>query len=50
MQKQKKSPRPKGKSKYQAKLMRRRTAALKLGLPGNSPWPVVWAEQKDRGK
>lgn len=32
-------------SKYALKVLVRRKAALALGLPGNTPWPVIWATQ-----
>lgn len=34
-----------GKSKYAQKVERRRKAAQKLGLPLNTPWPIIWAQK-----
>ncbi len=33
-------------SKYALKCAARRKAALALGLPSNTPWPVIWAASK----
>jgi hypothetical protein len=40
-----KSDKTQGESKYAKKIAYRRKVALSLGLPPNSPWPVIWANQ-----
>ena len=44
MQKKKKK-RDKG---YAQKVQARRRKAKKLGLPSNSPWPVIWAAEDNK--
>lgn len=47
MSKKKKLPtKPDGQSKYAKKVAARRRAAARLGLPKDSTWPVIHAEQK----
>lgn len=37
-----------GKNSYYArKLVRRRKESLRLKLPANTPWPVIWAHQEE---
>ena len=40
---QKQREKPRGRSRYALKVIRRKRAALALGLPANTPWPVIWA-------
>ena len=35
------------KKNYRNKILERRRVARSLGLPRNTPWPVIWAYQED---
>jgi hypothetical protein len=41
----KQGDKPAGKSKYAKKVARRRREAIRLNLPPNTPWPIIWLNQ-----
>lgn len=47
-QKEKRSMKPKGNSKYAKKVAARVREARKLGLPLNSTYPEIWAAQRNQ--
>ena len=47
-QKEKRSMKPKGNSKYALKVAARVREARKLGLPPNSTYPEIWAYQRNQ--
>ena len=44
-QKREMNPHGSGNSKYAKKIQARRKLALSMGLPGNTPYPVLWASR-----
>ena len=44
-QKREMNPKGSGNSKYAQKISTRSKAAKSLGLPGNTPYPVIWAQR-----
>ena len=42
------NPGPSGSSRYALKIAKRKRLARSLGLPDNTPYPAIWAEQERR--
>lgn len=43
-QKREMNPRGSGNSKYAKKVKARRKFALEIGMPQDTPWPVMWVK------